>query len=269
MKRRIGFLAFVLAVPLLVGTTAWADASKKGTKDIPTFGALRTSTPDEARNEALAWLKGVGKADATSLKAFEVIWAQQGRTVVDRIADTLALGDPVAAKLLEEARDASKPAPMTVPAILKDPKQPAFYRANLGVAYAKALSNRRVFEESLDALKVVKVEQTADPAAYLFHRAVAEHGLVLKEDAHRSIVRLLEDAADAPDRYRMLSVLMALDMQSWKNEKDLGWIARKMDNIERRLELNRGGPQTQKIQKEVVARLDEIIKQLENQAKGD
>ena len=34
------------------------------------------------------------------------------------------------------------------------------------------------------------------------------------------------------------------------------------------LELARGGPQTQKMQKEVVARLDEIIKQLENQAKG-
>jgi hypothetical protein len=61
---------------------------------------------------------------------------------------------------------------------------------------------------------------------------------------------------------------MVLDMRSWRDDKDLGWVARKMDNIERRLELARGGPQTQKIQKEVVARLDEIIKQMENQAKG-
>jgi hypothetical protein len=56
-------------------------------------------------------------------------------------------------------------------------------------------------------------------------------------------------------------------MQTWK-DKDLGWIARKMDNIERRLELARGGPQTQKMQTEVVRRLDEIIKELENQKKG-
>jgi hypothetical protein len=42
-----------------------------------------------------------------------------------------------------------------------------------------------------------------------------------------------------------------------------------MDNIERRLELARGGPQTQKMQKEVVARLDEIIKELENRQKGN
>jgi hypothetical protein len=41
---------------------------------------------------------------------------------------------------------------------------------------------------------------------------------------------------------------MLLDMQTWK-DKDLGTIARKMGNIERRLDLARGGPQTQKLQK--------------------
>ena len=61
---------------------------------------------------------------------------------------------------------------------------------------------------------------------------------------------------------------MLFDMMGWQ-DKDLGWIARKMDNIERRLELARGGPQTQKMQKEVVARLDELIKELENKQKGN
>src|SRR5439155_382155 len=173
-----------------------------------------------------------------------------------------------AAKLLSEARDFSKPAPTAVPDVLKDSKKPAFYRANLALAFAKAHSNRRIYEETLEALKVVKPEQVVDPATYLFHRAVAEHALLLKEPAHRTILRLLDDAVDVPDRYKMVSVLMALDMQSWR-EKDLGEIARKMDNIERRLELARGGPQTQKIQKDVVARLDELIKQMENQAKGE
>ena len=59
---------------------------------------------------------------------------------------------------------------------------------------------------------------------------------------------------------------MLLDMQTWK-DKDLSAIARKMENIERRLDLARGGPQTQKLQKEVVMRLDEIIKELENKQK--
>jgi tetrahydromethanopterin S-methyltransferase subunit G len=60
---------------------------------------------------------------------------------------------------------------------------------------------------------------------------------------------------------------MVYDMLGWQ-EKDLGSIARKMDNIERRLDLSRGGPTTQEIQKKVVRRLDEMIKELENQAGG-
>ncbi len=291
MSVRRWFLALGLAVPLIGAQMAWAQTKKEPPKDptpqfpavpiegnrtdakpddkILSFGTLRATSAEEARSQALAWLKGVGKSDATTLKAFEAIWNQDDRLVLDRVADTLALGDADARRLLEEVRDPSnKPAPADAPAILKDSKRPTFYRANLGLAYGKALSNRRVYEEALGTLRSVKVEQVVDPSAYLFHRAVAEHALMLKNEANQSIIRLLDDAIDAPDRYKLVSVLMAFDMQSWK-EKDLGWVARKMDNVERRLELARGGPHTQKIQKEVVRRLDEIIKELENQAKGD
>ena len=127
---------------------------------------------------------------------------------------------------------------------------------------------RSLSPEALEALRVVKPEQVVDPSAYLFHRAVAEHALLLKKEAAESIVRLLDDAVDSPERYKMVAGLMLFDMMGWQ-DKDLGWIARKMDNIERRLELARGGPQTQKMQKEVVARLDELIKELENKQKGN
>jgi hypothetical protein len=266
VRPHLAFLALAAALPFATGTTAASDAAKKP-KELVSFGTLRGASPEEARSQALAWLKGVGKADATTLKACDAIWAEKGRSVLDRVADTLALGDAEAARLLEEVRDLSLPAPTEVPAILKDAKRPVFFRANFSLAYARALSQRRVYEESLAALKSAQPEQVVDPAVYLFNRAVAEHALLLKDEAARSIVRLLDDAVDVPDRYKVVSVLMAFDMQSWK-QKDLGEMARKMDNIERRLELSRGGPHTQKIQKEVVLRLDEIIKKLENQAKG-
>src|SRR5262249_38725788 len=157
---------------------------------------------------------------------------------------TLALGDVTAARLLAEARDPLAPAPTKVPDAVKDEKRPAFYRANLALAYARSLSNRRVHEEALDTLKAVQVEQVVDPIAYLFHRSVCEHSLLLQKEAVRTISRLLEDAVDAPDRYKTLAALMLLDMQTWK-DKDLGAVARKMDNSERRLQLARGGPQTQ------------------------
>jgi hypothetical protein len=248
------------------GTTLAGDV--KPSKETPTFGALRPVAVDVARGQALTWLKSVGKADAASQKAFDAIWAQNQRSVLERVAETLSLGDPAAAKVLTIARDAATSAPQETPLVLKDVKQSSYYRSNLGLAYAVALSHRRVFEEALEALKLVKPENVVDPAAYLFHRAVAEHSMALKEDATRSIIRLLDDAADVPERYKTVAVLMAFDMQAWR-EKDLSDIARKMDNIERRLELARGGPKTQKMQKDVVARLDEIIKQLENQQKGD
>jgi len=261
------FSSFVALAALLTGSgQPAARAEKSTTKEKVSFGTLRGPSLEEARTQAAAWLKGVGKTDATTQKAFAAIWADGDRPLLDRITDTLVLGDPAAKKLLTDARDTSVSAPTEVPAIIKDSKD-TFFKANLAVAYARALANRRVYEEGLDVLKTVKPEQTADPGAYLFLRAVCEHALILPTEADQSILRLLDDVTDAPERYRMVAALMHFDMMSWR-DKDLGWIARKMDNIERRLDMARAGPKTQKMQKEVVMRLDEIIKEKENQAKG-
>jgi len=231
-----------------------------------TFEALEGLTPEAARARAEAWLKEVAPGDPAKTRQFASIWQQQERTVLDRLADTFALGNADAARLLAETRNPLTPAPVKVPALLQDTKLPDFVRANLALAYARTLSGRRIHEEALDALKQFRPEQTVDPAAYLFHRAVCEHALLLKKEAGTTVSRLLTQAIDSPERYKTVGALMLLDMQAWK-DKDLGAVARKMGNIERRLELARGGPQTQKLQKEVISRLDELIKELENKAK--
>lgn len=265
MRFRHGFSA--LALGLLIGGPVLAQAEQKAPKELASFGTLRAPSPEEARSQALDWLKGVGKADETTLGAFNALWGED-RPLLDKVAATLALGDEQAKKLLDEAADPSTPPPQALPAALKDGKQAAFYRSNLALAYGKALAGRRVHEEALEALKAARAEQVIDPAAYLFTRAVTEHALTLKKEAGETIIRLLDDVQDTPERYKTVAALMYFDMQGWR-DKDLGWISRKMDNIERRLDLTRGGPQTQKMQKEVLARLDEIIKELENQNKGD
>jgi hypothetical protein len=258
--------ALAAAALFLVGGPLRADdkgpAPERKKEAITSFGVLESPTPDAARAKALEWLKQTGKADAQQ-KEFDAIWASD-RTLLEKVADTLALGDPDAAKLLEDARNPDTPAPTEVPALLKDTKTPAFFRNNLALAYGRSLINRRVYEEGLEALRVARVEQVVDPCAYLFDRAVAEHALLLKEDANRTILRLLDDTVDAPERYRMVAALMHFDMLGWR-EKDLGWVARMMNNIERRLDLYRGGPKTQDMQKKVVLQLDEMIKQLEEQ----
>jgi hypothetical protein len=261
-------LAALAAVVLLVvaGRLPADDARPardRRTKELLTsFGILEVPSAEVARSRAHDWLQKVGKADARQ-KEFDALWSSD-RTVLDKVADTFALGDDDARKLLADVRNPASPAPTQVPALLKDLKKPIFFRANLALAFGKELVNRRVYEEGLECLKVAQAEQVIDPATYLFDRAVAEHALVLKDEASRSILRLLDDVPDAPERYKMVAALMHFDMQSWR-DKDLGHIARLMDNIERRLDLNRGGPKTQEIQKKVVLRLDEMIKQLEQQ----
>jgi hypothetical protein len=252
------FPAAVLALLLLASSPAWADTGKKPAKEDSSFGSLKAVDAAEARKQAEAWLTSVGKTDAASLAKFKTIW--------DSDRPLLTFGDADAAKLLTEARNADLAAPTEVPALLKDKKKTEFYRHNLALAYAKALTSRKVYEEALETFAVVKPEDVVDPAAFFFHKAVCEYELMLKDRADMSIDRLLVDVVDSPERYRMVAALMHFDMLTWQ-EKDLGWIARKMDNIQRRLDLKRGGKQTQKQQKEVLVRLDEMIKELENQQK--
>ena len=115
---------------------------------------------------------------------------------------------------------------------------------------------------------MLKPEQVVDPASYYFHKAVAEHAMGQKLEAGSSIARLLDDVTDAPERYQTVAALMIFDMLTWR-DKDLAEIARKMDNIDRRLQEARGGNKTQEIEKDVIARLDEIIKKIENKQKSD
>jgi len=257
--------AAALSTGLVFGSTLPAVAAEK-TKNEFTFGALRTTAPDAAKTQAETWLKAAGKFDQ---KAFDAVWAQEDLTVLDKVADTLKLGSADAAKILAASAAADKDAPNAVPALLKDKKQDSFFRSNLALAFARNLTSARVYEEALEALDSVAPEAVVDPSAYFFHKAVAEHALIKKDKAQKTIIRLLDDVVDAPDRYKMLATIMFVDMSAWKkDEKDLGNIVKLMDNSERRLDLGRGGPITQDIQKKIVFRLDELIKEKEAQQKG-
>jgi hypothetical protein len=250
---------------VLVAGVARAGDTKP---EIYTFGTLKAVAAETARAQAQEWLTKAGKTDEATRKQFDAIWNRTDESTLDKIAATLSL-DAEAAKVLKAVNDITVGVPKEVPSAIKDRKQSSFYRANLALLFAKAASSRRVYEEALEALKAVKPEDVVDPSAYFFHKAVAEHALMNRDEASQSIVRLLDDVADAPDRYKMVATLMFFDMQSWKrDEKDLMQISKLMDNSGRRLDLSRAGKTTQEIQKKIVFRLDEVIKELENMAKS-
>ncbi len=266
MILRLGGLAVsALAFALIAGAGLAAESSTPLSKGIASFGTYAAPALDAAKNQAAAWLKSAGKTDAATMQRFEAIW-KGNRPLLDKVVRTLELGDPNAAALMRDARDLDAAAPRDVPSILKDTKVAPFLRNNLAIGYARILMTRKVYDEALEVLSHVKPEQTVDPSAFFFSKAVAEFTLMNKKEADETIAHLLDDVTDAPERYRMVGALMHLDMMTWR-DKDLDWISRKMNIVRDRLEINRGGKKTQKIEREILVRLDEIIKEMENQQK--
>lgn len=256
----------ILAAAAFAACSALPAAAADAVKPAYGFSSLRSLPADAAKAKAEAWLKSAGKFDQA---AFDAVWAADGRTTLDRVAETLALGNADAAALVKTARQADTAPAAAVPAVLKDAKQDPFFRANLALAFARGNAGKKAYEESLEALAAVAPEQVVDPAGYFFFKAVAEHATMKREAATATITRLLEDVSDTPDRYKMVATLMFFDMANWSPDpKDMGNIERLMDNSGRRLDLARPGEKTQDIQKKIVFRLDELIKEMESQCKG-
>jgi hypothetical protein len=254
------FAAAAVSAGLAVAANP-ATAAEPAKKPMFGFSTLKATTPEVAKAKAAAWLKSIGKFDQA---AFDKIWANDKRSVLDRTADSLALGNTEVAALLTNVRKLDGMAPAEVPGILKDDKQDAFFRTNVALAFAKAAATKKVYEEAIEALKGLNPENAVDPASFYFFKAVSEHATMKKDAATTSIVKLLDDVADSPSRYTMVATLMFFDMQNWAPDpKDLSNIERLMDNSGRRLDLARGGEKTQDIQKKIVFRLDELIKELE------
>ncbi|HEX4608948.1 MAG TPA: hypothetical protein VH092_12145 [Urbifossiella sp.] len=230
------------------------------------FSTLRPMAADAARAKAEAYLKATGRYDASRVDA---VWAKTDLTLLDKVADTLALGSTDAEALVRDARRTDVAAAAAAPAFLKDAKLDPFARANLALVFARANANRRAYEESLDALAGVTPELVVDPAGYFFFKAVSEHATMKRDAALASIVRLRDDVTDSPDRYNRVGLMMIADMLSWNPDpKDFTNISRLMDNSGRRLDLSRPGEKTQDIQKRIVFRLDELIKEAESKCKG-
>ncbi len=263
------FAAAVLSTGLAAIDTTPISAAEPTKKPAFGFSTLKTATPEAAKAKAKAWLESVGKFDQA---AFDKVWADESRTILDRTADSLVLGNTEAAAILANVRKHDAPAPAETPSLLKDAKLDNFFRTNVVLAFAKAAASKKVYEEALEALNSVTTPEAAvDPSAFYFFKAVSEHATMRKEPATSSIIKLIDDVADAPDRYKMVATLMFFEMQNWSPDpKALSNIGRLMDNSGRRLELARAGDKTQDIQKKIVFRLDELIKEMENKNKpGD
>jgi hypothetical protein len=183
---------------------------------------------------------------------------------LDRVAASLALVDPRAAKLVNVCR-ADYRGPLVPDASwLDDDDVSAFERNNLRVFYARWLGQFGLYDEVLATLNGLKPDDVVDPASLLFSRMIAHQQLVQPDEARAALVQLLEQRESLPRRYQQVAGLLEKDLESLSDES-LDHIARRMSDIRRRLAYGRTGSRVQEIERGVVESLDRKIDKLEQQ----
>jgi hypothetical protein len=258
---------FISVCCTLVVATMIAPHSGASADDV--FAPVSAS---EAQTQALQWVAERGVHDKDLLEQIARQWVFEDSTVpaievFQRVVATLKLADPEVAKLMDACQDASPVAAWPRELLPQSDAMSNFAKQHLRLFVGRFLAQRQLYEEALEVLAAVDPKQVVDPACLLFQRAICEHQLLRKADALKSINMLLNNTQAVPERYKAVATLMHADLEQLK-DASLGEVAKKMSDVERRLNLGRPGERTQKVEEEIVEALDEIIKKLEEQQSG-
>ena len=186
---------------------------------------------------------------------------------LDLLARTLRAADANVEELLAPL-DPLGPPPEERPDVdyAVDSSDP-FARDHLRLIVGRALVRLGMYDEALDELAELDPGTLIDPAGALFSRAVAEHQLLMREEAAASLDALLNRTQRVPEPALALAALMRAELDETEPES-LREVASMMRDVERRLDLGRSGPKVRKRGDEIVARLDAIIEKLQQQAGG-
>ena len=145
-------------------------------------------------------------------------------------------------------------------------KLPALVRDNLRLQYGRWLAEQHLFDEAIEQLSDLEENPVADPAMLLFQKAICQHHLLNKAECIESLGKLLSNETEVSVRYLTVSKLMLSDISPLK-EDSLDEVARLMRDIQRRLDKGRAGKTVRKEEEDVVAKLEKMIENLEEQQK--
>lgn len=241
-----------------------------GQTDDPLAGkpSWRPVEPQQVRELAASWLKD-RKADAAVMAKAEEIWRDLAPTASEdellvRLAKTFALADENAAKLAELCSAPRSRLVLPSQAWLREGGAAPLLSNNLRLLYARWLVDESMYDEALEQLDGLKPGDVVAPAALLFFQGVVYHAMLNKESGMKSLNELLLGAEASPRRYVAVARLMQDDLKGLQADT-LDHIARRMEDIRRRLELGRAGPKVREVQDGVIKSLDKMIKKLEDE----
>ncbi len=265
MKSRIATYCIAL-------TAAWALVPRPVVA-VETAGVAVLAAPsaEVVQQRVQNWLTTVKDLQPETQQQIDALWRVEGELpaekLLERVIATFSLVDAPTKELVEACRfqDVSVHPPDAQ--LLDAENLDSFYTNNLRLYYGRYLTQRRMYEEGLAVFDNTAVTEVVDPATYLFFKAVCQHHLLMKQEGLKTIEQLTARTEGVPSRYSTVATLMQYDLEGLK-EKSLDEISRKMLDVERRLDLGRSGQKVQKVEEEIIAGLDEIIKKIEQQSGG-
>lgn len=232
------------------------------------------SIPDYAtvRSKMLTWIESrSGATEESRANALKLWPAEESSRSPDelweRSLETFSGLDPSTKEFLHRLSQPMKvPQPVDSP-LLYEAGRGDFYLANLRMHYARWLTQSEFTELALELMNQINAEEVISPAAYYFYKAACQRRLIQREEGLKSLEALLALPPASPERYSQLGRLMK---EEWTavEEKSLEEVSMLMADVRRRLKLAQPGQKTQNAEDQVVKRLDEIIKKLEDQNNG-
>ena len=248
---------------------------------VVSLGVVRAADDDEAaiiapipaeqvRSRTLDWAASAGLADKAMIETVGKLWALAEESpspeeLHARAVETFRIVSPEAEKLITACQFGTLSPPDA--SLLSKGELEPFFAANLRAHVARFLAQSEFYDEALIQFDQIDLSRTIDPASVLFFKAVCQHRLLMKTEGLKTIGQLLNNTTEVPVRFRTVAELMQADLAALE-EKSLNEVSRMMSDVERRLRFGRGGEQVQKVEEEIVARLDEIIKKIEEQQGG-
>ena len=227
--------------------------------------------PDYAkvRSQMINWIEQQNNEEALEEEAYS-LWPSvdlrgaEGPELLDRVVEIFGICDARAGALVK-ACNANLKFPVPPDGNwLSDPALAPLERNNLQLYYARWLAQYGHYDEAVEILAELTPEEVVDPAGLLFYRAVAFQQLVEPEASRAALVQLLEHEEALPERFQQVAQLLDRDLAGLQDES-LDHVARRMNDVRRRLDIGRAGKQVQVVEKGVIDSLDRIIKKLEEQ----
>jgi len=264
-KSMISWNAMSVSVVLLVAAAA---AHSKAADVFSKPPAWQSPRPEEVQAQAIRWL-AEKQVDAATRNKAAALWADLAKQptetqVLLRLAATFALADQRSAKLVELCAKPKNQFVLPSQAWLSDPQTPAFLGANLRLLYGRWLVHCEMFDEAHEQLSGLNPGDVVAPATLLFYRSVACYSLLHKEAGLKAIAELLDGAEQSPRRYVTMARLMQEDLKILEDDS-LDHVARRMNDVRRRLDLGRAGQKVRSVEDGIIESLDKMIKKVEEQ----